>query len=73
MRYSLVSSKKPACDVAVDSLSVHTQAHMKLRPACSGERSCLLHSAQIAHVKNGRQVDACFPHFTSLGTGFRGF
>ena len=36
---------------------------MKLRPACSEERSCLLHSAQTAHVKNGRQV---VPHFTSL-------
>ena len=38
MRYSLVSSKKPAC------VSAPAQTHMKLRPACSGERSCLLQS-----------------------------
>ena len=65
MRYSLVSSKMPACDVLVDSLSAHKNTPET--EACMFRRA-FVHVAFVktAHVKNGRQVDTCFPYFTSL-------
>ena len=59
MRYSLVSSKMTASDVLESSLSAHTNT--------PETEACMFRRAFV-HVAfcTGRQVDTCFPDFTSL-------